>query len=718
MTTLTSNMLKPEGDMNIPELQQDLRLKYRNVGGKVQEIWRNFTPKQREAAMRETVGDGKVLKNSRDPGMAGLKRFLPDWNLEDITSTPEFFLDRLKFRVETDLHHQHFEGANGGPGDRQVIEAGARTINVGRHGEFALFVNLGKDYGSWVKPSGAEGRRALEDMAARSGLVVPSNEAYLLISRQTTTYIYYNHLIEEILDIGSESRAKKASSVKKTTSEPAKAMAKLTLAPKPLKASIADVLSQAVEQKVASEAYLDLLRSEPVVLNRAVNMTNNSRPELVSDERGRILPMFTDKFISIAFFEVMCNAVKAIVTWEYIARLIRMLEGDNINDKVKRSLVAQELSNTCHLEYQRAQSAFKRQMSRPFSVAAKSFRRITTGDTSRIALKGQPSDYTASNSHLHYIIRLCHPDTKHTDAAEWIQKLDDHHTRYPDDLERLDEDQVLALGELAIITSFMHTLTTSLTKVAGSKKLGLLFTGRTAELDTELAQYKAAADFGEHLVPTGNLLEPGVASNALQALDEFMVEKAGASLGSLYEDLLHDCLNDVEKMYSDAKLRAEKSEKQKQQSYVPLKTEDPKPANFRAEQRREKAKTRPAGEVRPYSITAIEPVQLETAVVPVVRFKVKASTASVFNTIFDKTHARGSVSWADFAGAMTELGFSVTPKYGSVFTFQPPESWTGSSRSITLHRPHASEIEGYKLLIFSRRLYKTYGWTVETFEVE
>lgn len=489
-------------------------------------------------------------------------------------------------------------------------------------------------------------------------------------------------------------------------------MAKLTLAPKPLKESIPDILAQAAEQKLASETYLDLLRSEAVVLNHAVNMSNHSRPELVPDERGRILPMITDRYISFAFFEVMHNAAKAIVTWEHIVRLICMLEGDGMNDKVKRALVAQELSNTCHLEYRRAQSAFRRQMSSPCGVATKSFRRITTGETSRIAIKGQPSDYTVSNPQLHYILRLCHLDTTHTDAAQWIQKIDDHHTRHPDDLQRLNEHQVLALGELAIIVSFMHTLSTSLTKVAGSKKLGVLFTGKTAELDTELAQYKAEADFGDHLIPRDNLLEPGAAGNALRALDEFMIERAGASLGSLYEDLLHDCLNDVEKMCSDAQLRL-----QNQQPYIPPMVEEPKPASFRAEQRREKAKTRPADGARAYDINPTAPAQLEVAaVVPVPRLKVKASTASVFDTIFAKAKARGSVSWADFTAAMADLGFSITPKYGSVFTFHPPESMD-APRSITLHRPHASEIEGHKLLIFSSRLHKTYNWTAETFEV-
>lgn len=91
--------------------------------------------------MREAVGDGIVLKHSRDPGLDGLRHILPDWNLRNITTTPEFFLDRLKFRVETDLQRQHFEGANGGPGDREIVKAAAQSIRPARNGEFAVFVS-------------------------------------------------------------------------------------------------------------------------------------------------------------------------------------------------------------------------------------------------------------------------------------------------------------------------------------------------------------------------------------------------------------------------------------------------------------------------------------------------------------------------------------------------------------------------------------------------
>lgn len=116
----------------------------------------------------------------------------------------------------------------------------------------------------------------------------------------------------------------------------------------------------------------------------------------------------------------------------------------------------------------------------------------------------------------------------------------------------------------------------------GSKSSGLLSTGRTAELDTKLTQYKAEADFGDHLLPTHNLLELGVTGNALQALDDLIVEQAGMSLGSLHEDLLDKCLQDIEKNYSDAKARLDKEEKQGQ---VPLPTEEL--TNFRVGQRQE-----------------------------------------------------------------------------------------------------------------------------------
>ncbi|KAK3612704.1 hypothetical protein LTR22_028503, partial [Elasticomyces elasticus] len=112
-----------------------------------------------------------------------------------------FFLDRLEFRVETDLHKQQLEGVNGGPGDREIIRAAAQRQAPNRVSKWAFFHDLGKDYGQWMEANGAEGRRSTEEVAARCpSVVVPEHEAVYLINRQTTTLIYYNHSIEEILE--------------------------------------------------------------------------------------------------------------------------------------------------------------------------------------------------------------------------------------------------------------------------------------------------------------------------------------------------------------------------------------------------------------------------------------------------------------------------------------------------------------------------------------
>ncbi|KAF2768455.1 hypothetical protein EJ03DRAFT_328306 [Teratosphaeria nubilosa] len=661
--------------------------------------------------MREAVGDKKVLRNSRAPGLGGLRDLLPDWNLEDITTTPEFFIDRLRFRVQNDLHRQIYEGANGGPGDRQVIQRAAGLVQ--RRGtnknKFAAFIDLGPEYGRYLEANGPEGRRSMESMVERSGLILPEHEASCVINRQTYTLVFYNHLMEEILDLDRESRVKNTST-KKAAKDTTDAMAKLSITPKPLKASNTEVIAQALEHRMASEYYLHLLRSEPVVLNDMVNMMFSSRPELVPDDRGRILPLMTDKYLSIALFDVMNNAIKVTVTWNYIVDLLNAT--NDSDDKVERALVLQELSNTCQVEYRRAQEAFRRQMSFTIGVAGKRFKRVTTGDHTKITLKGQPSDVTVSDPQLHYILRLCHHDTSHVAAVDWIKKLDDHNSRHAEDRRRLNQSQEVALGDLAIIVSFMHTLTSSIANVAVSRKPGLLFTNRMSAIDQELNNYRARVDLGDYVVPRDNLLEPGVAANALQALSEYVSGQAGASLGSLYEDMQYQCLDDIEKMYAQAKAGLKKEEQKT--TYVPLPADEGPSHALRAERRREKEKTR-GQEGRPYTIEVIAQPQAEVVAPAPARIKVKASVASVFN-IFKKSEARGSVDWNDFAAAMAELGFSVTPKGGSVFTFNAPDA--SDWGEITLHRPHGSEIEGWKLLYLARRLQRRFAWDAETFEVE
>lgn len=347
--------------MDISELQKDLLRKYRNVGSKVDKIWRAFTPQQRETCMRESTGDGQVLRHSADPGLGGLKFSIPEWNLKDITSDPGHFMTHFKFRATELLEKQLYEGVRGMPGDRLVAQRAPlrirQHITRGYSGEMMSFLT-GQNYGQCFRSSGPDGDRMLSEIDNLASVLLPRAEGEMIMHRQECLFILFNALVEEILDLDSETRAKKEPKPKKANKALVTAVSNLSIEPRALKVSISEIIGQAIEQKDAQCDYLDLLRSEPVVLNQLVTKLYYSRPELVPDERGRILPLLTDRYISTAFFEGINAAVRVIAIWEHIIVLLRLLE--NLDDKVKRPLILQELSNVCHLEFRRAQDAFKR----------------------------------------------------------------------------------------------------------------------------------------------------------------------------------------------------------------------------------------------------------------------------------------------------------------------------------------------------------------------
>lgn len=373
----------------------------------------------------------------------------------------------------------------------------------------------------------------------------------------------------------------------------------------------------------------------------------------------------------------------------------------------------QELSNTCLLEFRRAQDVLKRNVARQGHIAGKAFKRVTdtSSGQSKIAMKRKPAEYTVTDPQLHYILQLCHPDTSPATGSQWIQKIDEHNALYDEDRRKLTEPEVTALGDLAIIVSFMHVTSTAISMAPVSRRSGVLFTARSTELENELNNIKLTADFGDYLIPMDNLLESQVGGNALIALDEFFVKETGAKLGSLYEDAVQDALEDLEQKYLETRSKQDKAEKT---TYVPLPEGSSSSADERVALRKAKEKTRPAGS---FVYTICPPPEFPQAVIiePEQQFQVKGETVSVFTALFSRSEAHGSVSWTSFEAAMADLGFSVTPKGGSVFTFNPPASM--NSRPITLHRPHVSEIEGYKLLIVARRLQRVYGWTSRSFVV-
>jgi hypothetical protein len=711
---------EPEGgkDVVVQELHRDLARKYQTHRPKIEEIWRSFDAHQRAKTFKVGAVQGRVLKDPTDRSMGNVYKVIPEMNLRDIAeSGSDYLLDLLKHRATKPLTEQYREGINRGPGDHLFILNSMRNNNL-RHVEhfrycFTTFLDE-NDYGkSYAAPNANKFAEIMAGLstAVDAGLCVPQSTGELILERQLYTLQTLNILVEDILD-GSSTRI--ANKRPKKPEEAARtALSKLAIVPKPNKLSLQDLLASILDQKSSLNEHLILCRTEPVFLAHTVNNWFFSRPELLQDERGRRLPLHTDKYISISFFEVIHNAVTGPANWDYLCRLLQLLLDDGSDDQVRRSIILQELTNVCHLEYGRMWKLFKRHVQT--GSGSKYFKRISgvyDNGIPRVNMKVKPETLTRDNPRLHYMLRLCQAETDASKAVDWIQKLDDLYQAHPSERDEMEEREFECFGDLAVITSFIQSLSVSLPLPSPKLKKGQIYVAKSRDLAAELNFLKTEVDLSAFAIPINNLLEPGMADGALNALDQFIVEKTGTKMGFLYQDLIESCVLEVLDYYEQQKVKIDEHPKVE---VPPSLIEAPTP-EVRILQRRQKDKTRPAHS----SVYAISPPETTTQSViaePSQVFKVKQATFEVFSTLFSKSQSRGSITWAAFEAAMADLKFSVMPKTGSVLTFFPPKDM-GVEKSLTLHRPHQSRIEGYKLLVFATRLQRVYGWGEQSFEVE
>ncbi|KAF4340807.1 Ipa [Fusarium beomiforme] len=702
----------------IKDLHGDLQRKYKAHASKVETIWRSFNEAQRAKCMKAGAADGAVLKHASDVSLGNFYKFNPEWNLNDITKPDsDFLLDILKHRATKTMFEQYAEGVHGTLGDHHLIEKMQREknlhhVNSFKH-EFTYFYD--EKYGESFKVMPKHQDEVMKGLriAIEHGVLIPRSLGELVLQRQINILQILNVMIEDILDQGSQTRNR---------GEPKKQFKNAPLSESASMQATAQLMSQdivsiASDQKSSLEEYLSLLRTEPTVLCPGVNAQFFSRPELVPDEQGRSLPVHTDKYIGPAVFETIHHAVQGIFIWESITGLLDLLEKPS-TDKLYKSTVLQELSNMCHYEYTRTQALFKRQVST--RTGSKWFKRISnaydSAGNAKVSMKGKPDELTRTNPQLHYLLRLCQHETTVTNAVEWMQKLSDLYKAHPLEREKLYERESRTLHDVAAVVAFVQDLSTVYSLPSPSRKKGNILVAGLQELDTELNQIKKGVDLRDYAAPIDNLLEPGMSEKALEELDEFIVEKSGTQMGSLYEDELEKAFRNIEEQYQQVK---DKMNKDSKSDFVPIDT-TPQDPTERIKKRREKEKTRPAhSSVYAIAPTLDSPIEKEVedkeAVQATQPLKVTSSTAEVFATLFDKSQSRGSLSWSSFEAAMSELGFSVLPRFGSVYTFRPPEDMA-IKRPVSIHRPHQSQIEGYLILILARRLNRAYGWSEDSFE--
>ncbi|KAK4140035.1 uncharacterized protein C8A04DRAFT_40239 [Dichotomopilus funicola] len=652
-------------------------------------FWRSFDATQRATLLRATRSDGVVLRHPTDTSPDNMCEMVPECNLRDMAeSGPDFFLDLLKHRATTTLFQQYFNGPDGGPGDHAVIIKILRTRNLLHglryHTCFTLF-SLGG----------------------------------FILGRQLGITQLLIMLISGILDQGSKTRAKNEPPAIPDKGASA-ALAKLTITDEdqssPPEIVLADLITSTREHKETLDELLNLVCTEPVVLAHAVDTRFFTQPELLPDEKGVWLPFFTDRYISGIILETIHIAVQHVAIWDYLCQLLELFDKRATNDELYHSILLQELASLCDLEFTRAQGLSRRHLQ---AGSGKRFSkrqpdRHDKAGNALVSMNCNMKKLAKTDTQLFYMMRLCSPETTPRKLA--ISK------------------EVEGLGELIIITSFIQDLRSVASLPPLSAKRGRLFLSRLQDLNIEVSQLKGQIDLLEFAAPIRNLLEPGMSEAALKKLDQFVIDKLGTKIGFLYEDMVLESLAALEKQYQVAKAkldeqRAKAATQHREPQMMDWEpTAAPPPQEERIKQRKQKEKTRPAHS-SVYDITNPQPPTLDntksTSQTPSPEpIPVSSSTAAVFSTFFDRSQSRGSVEWSAFVAAMADLGFSVTPRFGSVYTFTPPAlskqaSKLGSDvkRPLTLHRPHQSRIEGYSLLIFSRRLKRVYGWGEGTFVV-
>ena len=704
----------------IQDLHRDLVRKYQRHGPRIEQLWRSLGQEQRQKALRAGAHEGVVLRDPLDTSMGNVYKILPEWNLRDITSpSSDFLLDMIKHRATTPLSDQYQTGVNGRPGDHAHIVDMMQKKNLQLNNAsklencYTLFLDEER-YGQSFKVTTARKDEVLAGFmpAIQAQLIVPQAVGDLILMRQSSILQSLNIVIEDILDTASTTRSE-TKRPKKPTNVMTAALAKLSVHATPEKLELPDLIDSALDQKSSSEDFVNLISTEPTVFEHEANIWFFTRPELVADEKGRSLPVHTDKYISGAVFDAVHDAVKTAAIWNYISRLLELLKASN--DKQFKGIVTKEISSICHLQYMRAQATFKRHVSTG-SGGNKWFKRMATlqkDGTARIAMKRSPDSLTVTNPQLHYMLQLCQDDMNWSKSTQWLQKIEDLHRAHPLEKENMTEREFDSLGNLAIIVTFNQSLSSVVPLPAISRKQEQLFMSKFSALDNELRELKSGIDLGDFCIPIANLLEPEMTVRALTTLDDYLLEKTGTKLGFLYEDLIDDCVSSISKQYEQQKAKS----KEAKVEYTPPKAAEAPESQI--QQRKQKEKTRPVHSSI-YDITpqaATPSTSDEQPVQPQQTFKIKASNFAVFSKLLSRSStARGSISWTAFTLAMTDLGFSVIPKVGSIYTFIPPEKMA-VQRSITLHRPHQSLIEGRHLLVYSRRLKRVYGWDESMFVV-
>ncbi|KAK4065205.1 uncharacterized protein Triagg1_8644 [Trichoderma aggressivum f. europaeum] len=715
---------RPDGDF-LQRMHSDLARLYNDYKWQIRAIWHRLNRHERARPFMDHEEWANSDHHSWNEIQDQREAMFSDINRKDYSTSAKYLLNHLEHRATTSLFQQYWAGVDGALGDGPFITEKVNQKQLIPRGAPNYYMIFTEDcYGDTVKlDQEDEGMLELKKAMTEIGSCVSSGTGNLIHNRQLISTMEFRDLILGLLDkipqswwtkVQWEKVERERMTAGRLSSKPLlkmsrgrKAPEKLTeevvvkLAKKlsaaglaPEKTPLARILFRAQESRDYLEEYLAILRDEPSVLVYNANSWLLSRPELVTDEKGRHLPLETDKYISCAIFEAIRGWVQKFAIWSYICDLLEMLDNTDTRPDYQQ-VILQEISNVCHFEYSRAQAHFIRHVQT--GIGADCFRRVANtyddAGNPKVFMKIKPQELSQGDPLLQYMLRLCQSQTRASQATEWFNHFDRLYNSKQSFWKPLQQREMDAMCELIMTAAAIQEFSMYLPVPSLSRKTGQTFLEAYRELNSGLNDIRKEIDLQESSVPITKLLEPGMANKALAQLDDFVERNMGSKMDFFYHYAVQECL-----VYHRAQSR---------------KTEDT-PEGFPftiAYCTAEGVDLKKFEEnTTPVQTSTSENEQATNELIKAQLRQLDANPAAkkVFTTLFKKPKAGVFITWAAFESAMVAMGFRVKKGRCADYTFIPPRNMPVTA-TLLVARPVNSKIEGHSIPILARHLKKTYG---------
>ncbi|PLB54148.1 hypothetical protein P170DRAFT_344444 [Aspergillus steynii IBT 23096] len=678
-------------------------------------MWHLLDQEGRVEVLQGHKAGGLVLDDPEDFGKGEICLLIPEWNLQDLAKPDsDLLLDLIKHRATNWLSDQYLFGPNGSFGDEQFMlstihhcEMELEEFEDGKYRCFASEYHYGEEVSLPEHQCSGSNDKELPRCTQ------PSVIGNYILARQMQFLQMMNLVVWEILAVYWRGNEKGTSGGKPQGPGTMKLIGLCIREQKDV-VSLESLAEMAADNKRSLENWAWLCRTDPEYLINMIYAWFFTQPGLIGDSDNLLLPTMVDKHVSTSLFEMLHTFVHSAAVWDFIARLLRELATTKEDDRFYRAAILQELVNVIHFEYERSQTLLKRYTQR--SVGCEHLKRIDgPNNSTRIILKTEPAAFTRASPFIHYILRLYQAKTKVADAGHWLQKIFGLYNNDDALVDLKNQGPRDAIHELAVITGLFKSLKKAVQLPPSNPRKGRTYINCIKAMAPEIESIKESLDVTDLAMPPDRIRIPGVLERVLDKVDEVIDCYTGTQLSTLYEERIEECMLAIRKRSDENRTQVQR-ERELMAERLSM-TEAPA-GSLKIKERKVKPKTRPTQSSSEQSDESSSSASSPPEIVEErPTMKVKPESYDVFKTLLSRAEPRGSLAWSAFTAAMSELGFAVTHKYGSVVTFEPSASLS-HLKAFTFHRPHESRLEGHRLLWLSRRLKRVYEWDIDCFESE